>query len=250
MLELTEHHRIEGQQQLNAALDRVRQAGGRIAVDDAGSGYAGLQRILALRPEVLKLDRSLVHGVKGHLGQQAMCQAMVDFSRRMGADLVAEGVETEDDLLTLRGLGVSHAQGYLLGRPSLLADERDRGESLRRTPGLWFGEHGLSAGAGASSHVAGHGETLPPASAMDAYDDLTEGLDDVIEWAEGCQDVLGAGTDEDVHALIRAAIRLHRRSATAILDLASSSSKQSPDPPNLRLTAEHSTSPVRDVAGE
>ena len=218
VLELTEHHRIEGQEQLNAALDRVRQAGGRIAVDDAGSGYAGLQRILALRPEVLKLDRSLVHGVKGHLGQQAMCQAMVDFSRRMGADLVAEGVETEDDLLMLRGLGVSHAQGYLLGRPSPLGDERLPEESLRSTLMASFGDHQTSAGAWPSGHEDGHGGTLAPAAAMGAYDDLTEGLDDVIEWAEECQTIIGSDAQDDIRAVIRAAIRLHRRTATALLN--------------------------------
>jgi EAL domain-containing protein (putative c-di-GMP-specific phosphodiesterase class I) len=225
VLELTEHHRIESQEQLNEALDRVRKARGRIAVDDAGSGYAGLQRILALRPEVLKLDRSLVNGVAGHLGQQAMCQAMVDFSRRMGADLVAEGVETEDDLLMLRGLGVSHAQGYLLGRPSLADGERHPEDSLRNAPGLRFGERQLSAGSWPSSHEAGHGGTATPASAMDAYDDLTEGLDDVIEWAEACQHIIGSGSQEDARGLIRAAIRLHRRSATALLNPSTTSAR-------------------------
>lgn len=119
ILELTEHQRIDDPERLNQALERVRDAGVRIAVDDAGSGYAGLERILSLNPEVLKLDRTLVRGVAGHAGRQAMCEAMVRFTQRTGARLVAEGVETEDDLEALRSLGVSHAQGFLLGRPTI-----------------------------------------------------------------------------------------------------------------------------------
>jgi EAL domain-containing protein (putative c-di-GMP-specific phosphodiesterase class I) len=119
ILELTEHQRIDEPERLNEALGRVRDAGVRIAVDDAGSGYAGLERILLLAPEVLKLDRTLVGGVANHPGQQAMCEAMVRFTQRMGARLVAEGVETQEDLDMLASLGVSHAQGYLLGRPTV-----------------------------------------------------------------------------------------------------------------------------------
>lgn len=121
ILELTEHHRIEEPARLNEALGRVRAAGVRVAVDDAGSGYAGLERILSLAPEVLKLDRSLVDGVSQHAGRQAMCEAMVRFTQRTGARLVAEGVETQEDLDVLRALGVGHAQGYLLGRPTVWA---------------------------------------------------------------------------------------------------------------------------------
>jgi EAL domain-containing protein (putative c-di-GMP-specific phosphodiesterase class I) len=129
VVELTEHQRIEQPARLDAVLGRLRAQGARIAVDDAGSGYAGLERVLSLRPEVLKLDRTLVNGVAGHPGQQAMCAAMVGFTRRVGADLVAEGVESGDDLLALRDLGVGHAQGYLLGRPRIPQPSRIDGSS-------------------------------------------------------------------------------------------------------------------------
>lgn len=119
ILELTEHQKINEPERLDAALRRVREASVRIAVDDAGSGYAGLERILSLGPEVLKLDQSLVLGVAHDAGRQAMCEAMVGFTSRTGARLVAEGVETQEDLDMLRSLGVSHAQGYLLGRPEI-----------------------------------------------------------------------------------------------------------------------------------
>ena len=119
VVELTEHARVAYSQQLTDRLVALREAGIRIAVDDAGSGYAGLEHILHLGPEVLKLDRVLVQGIAAHPGRQAMCEAMVRFTQRTGAELVAEGVETDADLEELRRLGVGLAQGFLLGRPRL-----------------------------------------------------------------------------------------------------------------------------------
>jgi EAL domain-containing protein (putative c-di-GMP-specific phosphodiesterase class I) len=121
VLELTEHARIHDYGRLDAELDPLRRAGALLAVDDAGSGYAGLEHILRLRPDVLKLDRALVEGIADHPGRRALCLAMVGFTRETGCSLVAEGVETERDLQALRELGVVHAQGYLLGRPELAA---------------------------------------------------------------------------------------------------------------------------------
>lgn len=119
ILEVTEHHKIPHQNKLQKTLAHLRGNGIRIAIDDAGSGYSGLERILFLAPEVVKLDRTLIDGIASHPGRQAMCEAMVAFTRRTHATLVAEGVETVEDLNTLRELGVSHAQGYLLGRPTI-----------------------------------------------------------------------------------------------------------------------------------
>ncbi|RYU11482.1 EAL domain-containing protein [Nocardioides iriomotensis] len=119
VVELTEHQRVPRSDLLDARLAALREAGARIAVDDAGSGYAGLEHILHLRPEVLKLDRVLVQGVAHHAGRRAMCEAMVQFTRSTGVLLVAEGVETEPNLEVLRALGVDLAQGFLLGRPTV-----------------------------------------------------------------------------------------------------------------------------------
>lgn len=119
VLEVTEHERVSMTPLFEARLDAVRRSGARVAVDDAGSGYAGLQHILDLRPEVLKLDRSLVDGISTHAGRQAMCAAMVAFAQRTGATLVAEGVEASADLRMLRDVGVTKAQGFLLGRPTV-----------------------------------------------------------------------------------------------------------------------------------
>lgn len=119
ILEITEHERLVLDDRTNERLARLRASGVRLAVDDAGSGYAGLEHILQVAPDVLKLDRVLVQGIAEDPARQAMCDAMVRFTARTGATLVAEGVETETDLQTLRYLGVRHAQGYLLGRPEI-----------------------------------------------------------------------------------------------------------------------------------
>jgi EAL domain-containing protein (putative c-di-GMP-specific phosphodiesterase class I) len=121
VLELTEHQSITHPEELSEALSSLRMAGVRIAVDDAGSGYAGLERVVSIGPEVLKIDRGLVGGVADHPRRRAMCEALVGFAQRTGTLLIAEGVETEADLRALRGLGVTHAQGFLLGHPSTTA---------------------------------------------------------------------------------------------------------------------------------
>jgi EAL domain-containing protein (putative c-di-GMP-specific phosphodiesterase class I) len=119
VVELTEHDQIDDYGRLAHVLARVRRTGARVAVDDAGSGYAGLGHILRLEPEVLKLDRTLVEGIAHDPGRQAMCVAMVGFTQRMGSTLIAEGVETGEDLEGLADLGVPYAQGYFLGRPQI-----------------------------------------------------------------------------------------------------------------------------------
>ncbi|MGH3371042.1 MAG: sensor domain-containing phosphodiesterase [Nocardioidaceae bacterium] len=119
VVELTEHDRVDSYEATSGPLARIRRAGARVAVDDAGSGYAGLEHILQLQPEVLKLDRQVVTGLAEHPGRQAMVDAMVGFARRTGATVVAEGVETADDVRALRESGVEHGQGWHLGRPSL-----------------------------------------------------------------------------------------------------------------------------------
>jgi predicted signal transduction protein with EAL and GGDEF domain len=100
-----------------AALDQVRDRA-RLAVDDAGAGYAGLRHILELRPHFVKLDISLVRNVDNDPARQAMVIGMAHFATYVGCDLIAEGVETANELTTLKLLGVPFGQGYLLGRPA------------------------------------------------------------------------------------------------------------------------------------
>ena len=117
VLEITEQIPVESYAGLRAALDHLR-GHVRIAVDDAGAGYAGLQHILEIRPQIVKLDVALVRGVNSDPARRALISSMVAFAAETDCALVAEGVETESELAPLRELGVAYGQGYLFGRPA------------------------------------------------------------------------------------------------------------------------------------
>ncbi len=103
---------------LAAAIAVLRRRGTRLAVDDMGAGYAGLRQITAVHPDYLKLDRSLVSGIDADADRAALVSAMVDYAERVGALVVAEGVETAAELSSLADLGVNLLQGFLLARPA------------------------------------------------------------------------------------------------------------------------------------
>ncbi len=102
---------------LEAAIAVLRRRGTKLAVDDMGAGYAGLRQITAVHPDYLKLDRSLITAIESDPDRAALVKAMVDYAERVGALLVAEGIETEAELRTLADLGVHLLQGFLLARP-------------------------------------------------------------------------------------------------------------------------------------
>ena len=125
VLELTEHTAVGDYDTLCAAVQRVRDAGLRIAVDDAGGGVSSFRHILMVAPEIIKLDRSLIADLDVHPGRQALADLLVQFAERMGAELVAEGIERPEELDACTRHGIRYGQGYLLGRPaSLVVDER------------------------------------------------------------------------------------------------------------------------------
>jgi EAL domain-containing protein (putative c-di-GMP-specific phosphodiesterase class I)/DNA-binding NarL/FixJ family response regulator len=117
VLELTEHTRIRDYGPLRVCLDRFRERGVRIAVDDAGAGYAGLQHILSLQPDVIKLDLALIRNVDTDPARRALCACLMRFAVEIGAEVVAEGIETPAEFETVRGLGIRWGQGFYLGRP-------------------------------------------------------------------------------------------------------------------------------------
>lgn len=118
VLELTEHDRIADYPALLGAIDALRQRGIKIAVDDAGAGYAGLRQILRLRPEIIKLDTDLTRDIDSDPARRALSASMVAFAAETGAVIIAEGIETAAELDTLRTLGVQWGQGYHLARPA------------------------------------------------------------------------------------------------------------------------------------
>jgi EAL domain-containing protein (putative c-di-GMP-specific phosphodiesterase class I) len=101
----------------STALAGMRRAGLRLAVDDAGAGFASLRHILKLAPDMIKLDGSLTRNIDTDPKSRALGAAFSSFAREVGAIVVGEGVERRSQLAALREVGVSHAQGYLLGRP-------------------------------------------------------------------------------------------------------------------------------------
>jgi EAL domain-containing protein (putative c-di-GMP-specific phosphodiesterase class I) len=118
VLELTEHTKIRDYHVLRVSLDRFRERGCRIAVDDAGAGYAGLQHILSLQPDVIKLDHGLTRNVDSDPARRALSACLVRFAEEIGAYVVAEGIETEAELDTLHRLGIRWGQGFYLARPA------------------------------------------------------------------------------------------------------------------------------------
>lgn len=97
----------------------LRAQGLSIAVDDAGSGFASMRHVLHIRPDIIKLDRSHIAGIDDDEGQHALGAAMVEFARQIGASLIAEGIETPEELAAVAALGMTAGQGYLIGRPSI-----------------------------------------------------------------------------------------------------------------------------------
>jgi PAS domain S-box-containing protein len=133
VLEITEHESIPDYRPLTNALGYARSLGLRLAVDDAGSGYASFRHILTLRPDYIKLDRDLTAGIDTDAARRALASAVVMFALELDAVVTAEGVETAGELDTLCSLSVDAAQGYYLARPSTDANEWARwaGRRLR-----------------------------------------------------------------------------------------------------------------------
>jgi len=120
VLEITEHAVVQDYASLQVALQPLRLRGVRVAIDDAGAGYASMRHILQVRPDIIKLDMSLTRGIDQDFQRRAMASALIAFARETGSVIVAEGVETEAELAQLKRLGAANAQGFLLGRPQPL----------------------------------------------------------------------------------------------------------------------------------
>ncbi|MFK4299523.1 EAL domain-containing protein (putative c-di-GMP-specific phosphodiesterase class I) [Arthrobacter sp. GAS37] len=123
VVEVTERSAVADYEPLAAALVRLRHSGLRVAVDDAGAGFASMRHILQLRPELIKLDRTIIAGIDTEPGQRVLGMAMVSFATGIGAALIAEGIETDTELTTVTELGMNVGQGYLLGRPSVRSED-------------------------------------------------------------------------------------------------------------------------------
>lgn len=122
VIEVTEHAAVEDYDALDPALAGLRARGGRLAIDDAGSGYASLRHILRLAPEIIKLDITLTRNIDTDRPRRALASALCSFAAEIEAIIVAEGIETRAEVEALQALGVRYGQGYFLARPAPLEE--------------------------------------------------------------------------------------------------------------------------------
>jgi EAL domain-containing protein (putative c-di-GMP-specific phosphodiesterase class I) len=139
VIEVTEQAVVEDYEDLEYLLRSLRAAGAAIAVDDAGAGYASLHRIVELRPQFVKLDRSLVANLDTDKTKLAVIESLATFSGRIDSWMVAEGVERAEEVDALQRLGVPLAQGFWLGMPApamlpLGDEQRERIQAARAEP--------------------------------------------------------------------------------------------------------------------
>ena len=120
VVEVTEHTVVDDYHQLETALTVLRESGIRVAVDDAGAGFASFRHIVRLRPEFIKLDLSPPQNLRNDPIRRPLAEALVRFAHQTDSRIIAEGIETAADLATWQELGAHAAQGYLFGRPGPL----------------------------------------------------------------------------------------------------------------------------------
>jgi EAL domain-containing protein (putative c-di-GMP-specific phosphodiesterase class I) len=118
VLELVEHGHAWDWNALKLNLDGLRSIGVRLALDDFGTGQANYMMLMECRPDYLKVDRHFVHGCHADERRQAFLESLAGLGWRIGARVVAEGVEEAADLARVRAAGIGLAQGHLLGRPA------------------------------------------------------------------------------------------------------------------------------------
>ena len=117
-LEITESVPLTHFRYCHSVLREVRSKGIKVAVDDLGAGHSNLKYIADLAPEVVKLDRSLIAELRLGSRLQILVTAIVELCKRLSARVVAEGIETREELLAVIETGCHYGQGYFLGRPA------------------------------------------------------------------------------------------------------------------------------------
>jgi diguanylate cyclase (GGDEF)-like protein len=116
-VEVTESALMDDVDQVRAAFDRLRSLGVKVSIDDFGTGYSSLARLQSLPVDIIKLDRAFVTDLDSRPEARAMAAAILHVSTAIGAEMVAEGVETEREASTLLDLGYTVGQGFLFAKP-------------------------------------------------------------------------------------------------------------------------------------
>jgi diguanylate cyclase (GGDEF)-like protein len=118
VFEITERHNVKDFTLFYRTLEHYRSQGYQVAIDDVGTGYSGLSRLAAVRPDYIKVDMSLVRGIDANPVQRSLIETMVTLSQKIGCGIICEGIETETELSSLQSMGVHYGQGYYLARPA------------------------------------------------------------------------------------------------------------------------------------
>lgn len=116
-IEITESIPLSHFDQCHDVIQELREKGVMLAIDDLGAGFSNLKYIADLVPDIVKLDRNLISGVREGNRQAKLIRLMVSLCKDMGAKVVAEGIETIQELIVAERAGVDFCQGFLLGRP-------------------------------------------------------------------------------------------------------------------------------------
>ena len=163
IVEITKKTAVTDNEAFLASIDHYKNHNYGISIDDVGAGYAGLNVIASVRPHFIKLDMHLVRDIDKDETKRRLCKAMIDFSGSVGIKVIAEGIETEEELKTLIALGTDYGQGYFLGKP------RESFEGItHETVGLIQRCHAKSHRSGGDSvhsaigHLTGSGCTFAP----------------------------------------------------------------------------------------
>jgi EAL domain-containing protein (putative c-di-GMP-specific phosphodiesterase class I) len=122
VLEITEHSPISDYEKMRTALTPLRKRGLRLAIDDVGAGFSSFQHILELEADIIKLDISLTQNINTDDRKFLLAKALCGFAKAIDCTIVAEGIETEEELNSLRKLNVDSVQGYFIGRPAAFND--------------------------------------------------------------------------------------------------------------------------------
>lgn len=117
VFEITERNAIQDFANFKKSILHYRDQGFMVAVDDAGAGYSSLQSIAEIKPDFIKIDKSLVSNVDKDMVKKALMETFVSFANKINSRIIAEGIETEDELRTLLSMGVAFGQGFFLARP-------------------------------------------------------------------------------------------------------------------------------------
>jgi len=118
IFEVVETENVKDKEHLKNILSYYRKQGFQIALDDVGEGYSGLNMLIELKPNIIKVDRNIIMGIDKDEFKQSVYKALYNLAKENNIDVLAEGIETIDELDMIESIGVDYLQGYLFAKPS------------------------------------------------------------------------------------------------------------------------------------